>query len=240
MSLSLVKKEQTTANQVVPNVSVGGARTVQVSDSDCGEDACPLGAHRPRPLVNADTDLELSFGYALPVSFPLSTNNILPGLQQTGAAIAPRVNNVNNASSANVSGSFPYYVVIVTAENCPACAKFKVNTLPTLLEDLSKKNYGVEHIHLPSTSATMPSQYPRMLETYVVFFPSIILVQGRSWERARVDRNAKIGARVFNTTKSVNGVVPRVKGSSLPTNSSNIKAWISSIVDQDVSLSMQL
>lgn len=178
------------------------------------------------PVRRAVLESSLLFGSALPIRSSVPQQ---PHQQQVATAQgAPQQHH-------------PYYLLIVTAEGCPACSSFKEKTLPRLEQELVSKNYGIEKIHLPSTSAAIPDSYPTCLESFVVFFPSIILVQGRSWERTRSDRTARIGARVFNTIKVDDRIVPRTKETKVQaTTLPNIKNWISSIVDQDVSLSMQL
>lgn len=222
------------------------------NEHECREDACPApsrGRHDQRHSdhglrseeLSYALDDSLSIGYALPVvPFQQRFAVTLPPNQSVVGAAAPTSNISGAAPLTSTNNNYKYYMVIVTAEDCPACSNFKQKTLDRLLAELQVKNYGVEHIHLPSTSADLPTQYPSMLESLVVFFPCLILVQGKSWESAKRNRNERFGARVFNTVRTARGIEPRPKSSALPTTPGSIKAWISSIVDQDVSLSMQL
>lgn len=220
------------------------------TENDCSADSCTARsrAHSIGAVQSFELDDSLSVGFALPflrapASFshpsvfarPLATAGSALPSGPSGTAIVP-----SGAAALPASSGHSYYLVIVTAENCPACSNFKQNTMERLVADLKAKNYGIEHIHLPSTSASIPSSYPTMLESLVIFFPSLILVQGKSWEAAKRRPNERFGARVFNTVRTSRGIEPRPKSSAQPTNVSSIKAWISSIVDQDVSLSMQL
>lgn len=144
------------------------------------------------------------------------------------------------AARPSVPATYPYVIVIVMAQGCPACEKFKSTTLQPLLGSFNKKGYGVEQIMLDSTDSPIPSTYPSALDRFVQFFPCVILMQGKSWSSAMTNRSGPLSGRVFNAKKQGNRFVAVDKSQKQTLTASNVLGWISSIVDQDVSLSMQL
>lgn len=73
--------------------------------------------------------------------------------------------------------------VLISAETCPACIKFKAKTWPALKDQLIKDGkVKVEEITLDqTTSRPDPVKYHKSLYKYIGWFPTIILFPAENW-----------------------------------------------------------
>jgi hypothetical protein len=117
-------------------------------------------------------------------------------------------------------------LIIVTANNCSSCARFE----PFWVNSIKAKLYNTGLIRVPieikvsKIGLPVPIQYPKDLNRYVGFYPSLILVTGRSWNNAMAKRELMLEAMVFNGA-FVNGrMVPVDEKASL--NESVLLEWL--------------
>lgn len=91
-------------------------------------------------------------------------------------------------------------LVIVTADTCGACQKFKRDILPQLLTDIKTiPNINVVQINLNHTQENIPANYPSGLTKFIGFFPSFLITETKNYTSNNMNN--------FNSVKIYGGSI---------------------------------
>jgi len=84
-------------------------------------------------------------------------------------------------------------VVIISAKNCSACKSFRASW-PTFKDDIERQlQVKVVDVHLEMMNSPIDtSQYPTGLSVYKRWFPMFLLVRGKVWESAMLNKGFDI------------------------------------------------
>lgn len=116
-------------------------------------------------------------------------------------------------------------LLIVTANGCGACAKFKASFYESLIANIKSENLvNLELLHMPDISATLPDdlklKYHPQLLNYTKWFPMIILFTAESWNNFDLNLDGVVFGGQFNDGEL--SPIPNYKFSETV-----ILAWIS-------------
>jgi len=123
-------------------------------------------------------------------------------------------------------------LVIVTANGCGACTQFKKNNLDKLKKELQQSGVvRVEHIDVPAIGAPVPEGYPTQLNSWIRWYPTLILVNGKDWnEKCANVSNSSPPIEVFNGVV-VDGKIDMARDSRK--NYDELLNWIKDNIDNN-------
>lgn len=90
-------------------------------------------------------------------------------------------------------------LVIIMADNCTACKKFKSMLWSTLKQKIIFSNLvNIVEINLPAMNAKLSPEYPKDLQKYSVWWPTFILFTGASWKLSTAYAEQPLEGVIFN------------------------------------------
>lgn len=123
-----------------------------------------------------------------------------------------------------------YILYIVTANDCPACVRFKQQKLNNLINLLNSRDYkyllDYEHISYPAVRSKIPSltdqgnEIPEHLQSLVVIFPSLILMK---------QEDNEIEYFIFNYRFDKNNNIIKDQNPQ-PLNNKSVSDWLSDCI----------
>lgn len=96
-----------------------------------------------------------------------------------------------------------YILLVVTANNCPACDRFKASILEPLKRSLKEKfsNITLTYINKDSPNAPIPSnKIPAVLNQYLKWVPTLLLVPKDQWASSQITKIAIFNGRIMNNS----------------------------------------
>ena len=132
--------------------------------------------------------------------------------------------------------NYRHRLIFVTAKDCSACVHYKDRYWNTTESELVTKYEGklelikivLENKHRPQPD---PNNYPADLRRFVRWFPTFILIEGKSWQNADPkitgsNRGSRLEGAVYYG-QFVNDIIKQ--GSNIPIpNSKHLIPWIES------------
>ena len=89
-------------------------------------------------------------------------------------------------------------LVVIMADTCNACKKFK-NVWPTLKQKILLSNLvNLVEINLPAMGAKLNPEYPRDLQKYSIWWPTFLLFTGASWKLSTAYTEQPLEGVIFN------------------------------------------
>lgn len=103
----------------------------------------------------------------------------------------------------SLSDNRPVFV-LATADNCGHCVDFKNRTWDQLKSQIEHDNkVRVVELNLPKTTSRIEdlpeSQYiPKDVKRFIRWFPTMFIIDGKSWNQGVKDKETKLVGSVFN------------------------------------------
>lgn len=119
-------------------------------------------------------------------------------------------------------------LVATFAEDCGPCRNFKVNQLPALRAEASRRGIRLVEKSVPHRSGEFPPDIPTSHARHISWFPSFIIYDSRSWDEATKNpKTYPLTGIVFNGELGPNGRIVEAQR-SLPITAEYIAQWASS------------
>jgi hypothetical protein len=109
-------------------------------------------------------------------------------------------------------------LVIITADTCSACTRFKGFELEKLKKNLPEK-VKLVHIDLPDMDSNVPENYSSELNNYLAWFPMFILFNTYYWNKGMVE-----DGNIMNGYMTEKG--PEHNQDNIPSRADDIIKWI--------------
>lgn len=138
--------------------------------------------------------------------------------------------------------SSDYILLFVASATCSACDSFKISwpTIKQYISTITGALVSVEEIELPKRSnADLDlSKYPPILVRYIQWFPTFILIERASFEKAKNHHTSDhLNIHVYNgNIPSENDKVVSLVSNPKAPNGPNLAAWIEGILNKSFSI----